>query len=81
VQAPGLPTDSLARSASRFHLRLVGGSRFSAVGGHTDRLRLPFTLQHEELMQSVSYLAELAAWWTTYGRQESFLRPDLPLSI
>jgi hypothetical protein len=71
VQAPGLPTDSLARSASRFHLRLVGGSRFSAVGGHTDRLRLPFTLQHEELMQSVSYLAELAAWWTTYGRQES----------
>jgi DNA-binding transcriptional MocR family regulator len=81
VQAPGLPTDALARNASRFRLRLVGGSRFSAVGGHTDRLRLPFTLQHDELVQSVSNLAELAAWWTTHGRPESFLRPDLPLSI
>jgi len=81
VQAPGLPTDSLARNASRFGLRLVGGSRFSAVGGHTDRLRLPFTLEPGELVRSVSNLAELAAWWAASGRQESYLRPDLPLPV
>jgi len=81
VQAPGLPTDSLARHASRFGLRLVGGPRFSAVGGHTDRLRLPFTLEPGELVRSVSNLAELAAWWAASGSQEPYLRPDLPLPV
>ncbi|MFC6879577.1 MULTISPECIES: PLP-dependent aminotransferase family protein [Actinomadura] len=68
VRLPGTDTTAFARLAQRRNISVVPGPVFSAVGGFTDHLRLPFWQPASDVADGIARLADL---WRRSGSETS----------